>query len=44
VVLPVVAYVAAAGATIQLWGVMSAVTGAGTISAVEADILAVKIA
>lgn len=44
IVTPVVACVVTGGAVIQLWGVMSALTGAGTIVAVEADIIAVQIA
>ena len=40
---PPVVYTATAGDNIQIWGAASAVTSAGTIFCVEADILAIKI-
>ena len=44
ILVPVTAYVATAGDTIQMWGSLSGATGAGTITCVEADIIAVQIA
>lgn len=44
ITVPVVAYVASAGDNIQMFGALSGATGAGTITCVEADLVAVKIA
>ncbi len=43
VVTPMVAYVAAAGDNLQLFGSLSGATGAGTITCTEADIFCMKI-
>lgn len=44
VLVPIVAYVATAGATIQVWGGLSGLPSGGSIKCVEADIIAVQIA
>lgn len=43
ITIPPTAYTAGAGDQLQMWGALSGATGAGTITCVEADIIAVKL-
>ena len=43
IVMPQTAYAATNGDIIQMWGALSGATGAGTITCVEADLIAVKL-